>query len=183
MGRIKNHRRKFAHDGKRAHVYGEIVVTETGAALGEKNLSIPRFAAFLYHMAHIPGGDELSFLNIHGPAAESSSNYQIRLAAQKRRDLQYINHSRNFCDIGYFVDVSEDRHLHYIFDFFQNTKAILHARAAKATDRSAVGFVVAGFKDEWKPQRFGHTLDDLGHANGVFFALDYARTGDQKQIA
>ena len=73
--------------------------------------------------------------------------------------------------------------MNFVFDFFQNAQAFLHTRSAKAANRSAVGFVVAGFEDERKAERPRHALNDLGHAHSVLFALDHARAGDKKKIA
>ena len=38
-------------------------------ALGQKNLRIARVSALLHRMAHIPGRNELSFLDVHRPSA------------------------------------------------------------------------------------------------------------------
>src|SRR5579864_2354903 len=134
-------------------------------------------------MAHVPGGDKLSFLNVHGPPAERSRNNKISLPAEKRRDLQHIRNLGNFADIGGFVHVRQHRQLNFIFDFLENSQPFFQAWAAKAADGSAVGLVIASFVDEWEIQRTGHALDDLRHADGMLLALDHAGAGDQKEIA
>ena len=73
--------------------------------------------------------------------------------------------------------------MNFILDLFQNAQAFSNARAAKTANRGAVGFVVAGFEDEGKPERPGHAFDDLGHADGVLFAFDHARAGNEEEIA
>jgi hypothetical protein len=71
----------------------------------------------------------------------------------------------------------------FVFYFFQNAQAFGETWPAKAADRSAIGFVVGSFKDEWDIQRAGHALDDFRYEERVFFALDDAGAGNQKQIA
>ena len=62
-------------------------------------------------------------------------------------------------------------------------KPFLESGAAKTFQRGAVGFVVGGLEDEREVQRAGDALNDLGHADGVVFAFDDARAGDQEEIA
>ena len=73
--------------------------------------------------------------------------------------------------------------LNLFFNFSQNPQSLFYSRPAKAANRRAICFVVAGFEDERKAERLGDAFDNLGHANGVLFALNHARTGDQKKIA
>ncbi len=64
----------------------------------------------------------------------------------------------------------------------QDAQAFSYARTAKTPNRGTVGFVVAGFEDERKTERPGHTFDDLSHANGMLFAFDYTGAGDEEEI-
>ena len=81
------------------------------------------------------------------------------------------------------MHIRQNRNLQLVLNFLQNAQAFLQSRAAKAANRSAIGLVVAGLEDERETERLGHALDNLGHANGVLFALDHARPGNQKKIA
>ena len=65
MRGVENDRRELAHDGQRPHVHHEIVVAEAGAALGHEDLVVAGGAAFLDDVPHVPGRDELAFLDVH----------------------------------------------------------------------------------------------------------------------
>jgi len=65
MRRIKNHWCKLAHDSQRSHVHNQIVVPKAGAALGNEYPVISCLAALLDRMFHVPGRNELAFLDIH----------------------------------------------------------------------------------------------------------------------
>ena len=134
--------------GKRTHIDNQIVVAETAAALRQKDLRVSRLAAFLHRVPHVPGRNELSFLDVHWPTAQGGGDHQIGLAAQKRGNLQHVDNFRNLGHVRHFVHIGQHRNLKFIFNFFQNAQAFLHAGPAKAANRSAVGFVVAGFEDE-----------------------------------
>ena len=118
MRRIENHGREFAHDGERAHIHNQVVVAETGAALRQKDLSIPCLAAFFHCVTHVPGRNELSFLDVDCPAAERCGDHKVSLTTQKRGNLQHVDNFCDFTDIHRCVYISEHRNLHLVFDFF-----------------------------------------------------------------
>ena len=183
MRRVEYHGRKLAHDGKRAHIDNEIVVAETGTTLGQKNLRVARLAAFLHCVPHVPRRNELSFFDVYGAAAERSGDHEIGLAAQECRNLQHIDYFCDLRDITHFMNVGQNRNLQFALNFFQNAQAFFNAGSTKAANRSAIGFVIAGFEDERKTERPRDAFDDLGHANGMLFALNDARAGDEKEIS
>src|SRR5271166_2871844 len=132
-------------------------------------------------MPHIPGRDELSLLDVHRPATQRRSDHEVSLTAQKRGDLQDVDDFRDFGHIRHFVNIRDYWKLKVVFDFFQNAQAFLDPRPAKAANGSAVGLVVAGFKDKQKTQRPRDALDDFSHSNGMLFALDHAGAGNKKK--
>ena len=73
--------------------------------------------------------------------------------------------------------------LYLVLYFFENAQAFFEPGSAEAFQRGAVGFVVGGFEDEREVQRAGDALDDLRHADGMLFALDDARAGDQEEMS
>ena len=87
MGGIKDDGREPPHDGKRAEIDDEIVIAEGRTALGKEDALIARGADFLEAVAHVPGGDELAFLDVDGAAGFASGDEQIGLAAKERGDL------------------------------------------------------------------------------------------------
>ena len=75
MRRIEDHRRELVHDCQRAHVHDQIVVTEARATFGDKDTIIPRRAAFLDNVFHVPGRSELAFLDVHRTFGHTCRNY------------------------------------------------------------------------------------------------------------
>ena len=183
MRRVENYGRELTHDRERAHVDDQIVVSEAGAALREKDLRVAGFAALLYRMPHVPRRNKLSFLDIDGAAAERGRDHEVGLAAEKGGNLQHVGDFRDLGHVRHFVDIRKHGELNFVFDLLENAQTLFHAGSAKAANRSAVGFVVADFEDKRKLERPRHALDDLGHANGVLFALDHAWTGNEEDIA
>ena len=92
MGRVKNHAiAGFPHPIERAKIGHEIVVTESGAAFGEKKPVVSKSGQFFRDVFHIPGREELAFLHIDNPPGFRRGPQQIGLAAKKRRDLQDVD--------------------------------------------------------------------------------------------
>ena len=123
MSRIEDHRRELAHDGQRTHVDDEIVVSERSSALGEEDLVVARLANLGNGMTHVPGRNELAFLDVHGATGLSSSYEQIGLAAEKRRNLEDIGDFRNAPDVDGFMNVGEHRNMHCICDLAQDSQS------------------------------------------------------------
>src|SRR6516164_7640933 len=183
MGRVENHGRELAHDGERAHIHDQIVVSKAGAALGDEDAVVARLAAFLHSVFHVPRRDELAFLDVDHAFAERGRDDQVGLAPEEGGDLEDVRDLRDFGDVRGFVDVGQHWHLDRVFYFFQDAQAFFQSWAAKALERSTVGFVVGRLKDKRQVQRAGDTLDDLGHADGMIFAFDDAWARDQEQAA
>jgi hypothetical protein len=64
MSGVENHGRELTHDGERAHVDHQVVVAETGAALGDEDPLVAGGVAFFDRVPHVPGRHELAFLDI-----------------------------------------------------------------------------------------------------------------------
>ena len=81
------------------------------------------------------------------------------------------------------MNVGQDGKAYFLFDPVENAKALAYTGSAETIQRGAIGLVVGSLEDEWEAQRPRHPFDDLGHANGVIFALDDTGTGDEEEIA
>ena len=182
MRGVENHRNKLAHDGQGAHIDHQIVVAETRSALGDENFVVARGAAFLHDMPHIGGRHELALLDIDHALRHGRGHDQIGLAAQECRNLQDVRDFRHLGDVGGFVHVGKNRHVHFIFHFFQDAQTFHQSRAAIAANGSAIGLVVGRLEDERKIQRTRDALDHFRHEERVLLALDDARPGNQKEI-
>ena len=183
VGGVKDDGGEVAHDGEGAHVDYEIVVAEARAAFGEEDSLAASGATFVDGVLHIPGGDELAFLDIHGAAALAAGDNEVGLAAEESGDLEDVGDFGDAGDVGGFVDVGEDGDADGVSNFFQNAEAFLETRAAKALKRGAIGFVVGGFEDVGDADAFRDRSDRLGHFEGVGFALDDAGAGDEKELS
>jgi hypothetical protein len=64
------------------------------AALRQQDLIVAGRCHFIRGVPDIVRRDELALLDIHHPARAARFEQQIRLAAQKRRDLQDVHHFR-----------------------------------------------------------------------------------------
>ena len=183
VGGVENHGREFAHYSQRAHVHDQVVVAKAGTALGDEHAIVSGGAAFFDGVAHVPRGNELSFLDVDYALGHPSRDDQIGLAAEERGDLQDIDDFGDFGDVFRFVHVRKHRNVDFVFHLFQNAEALGESGAAKAAHRGTVGFVVGRFEDERNVQRAGHALDDFRHEEGVLLAFNDAGAGDEEQIA
>src|SRR5216683_3787580 len=183
MRRVKYYRRELAHDGQRAHVHDQIVVAETRSSLGHKHLTIPGITALVDSVLHVPGRNELPLLDVHRTPAERRRHNQVGLAAEKCRNLQNVDNLSDGSHVGRLMHIGEHRNVHFVFHLFQNAQAFLDPRPAVAADRGAVRLVVRGFEDERKVEGTHHALDDLRHAQGVLFALNHTRPGNEEQVS
>src|SRR5262245_17035184 len=92
MGRVKNHViAGVAQPGERTHISNEVVITETGTALGETEFLISEGNQLLGDIAHVPWREKLTFFYVHSAPRFRGGAQQIRLAAKKRRYLQHVD--------------------------------------------------------------------------------------------
>ena len=99
---------KAAHDGERAHVDDEVVVAEAGSALGEEDAGVAGRRDLFDGVVHVPGGDELAFLDVDGAAGLCGGDEQVGLAAEEGGDLEDVDGFGGDGAVGGFVDVGED---------------------------------------------------------------------------
>ena len=107
MSRVEDHRRELAHDGQRAHVDDEIVVSERRSALGEEDLVVAGFANLGDSVTHVPRRNELALLDVHGASGLSSGDEQISLAAEERGNLEDVDDFRHTLHVDGFMHVGE----------------------------------------------------------------------------
>jgi hypothetical protein len=80
---VKDYRRKIAHHGQRTEIDNQGVVAKASATLGEEDALVTGGANFLDWVGHIPGRNELAFLDVDSTAGFSGSDQQVGLAAEK----------------------------------------------------------------------------------------------------
>src|SRR5436190_24309584 len=109
MGGVENHAiARGAHPIKRTEVSDEIIVAKTGAALRENKLAVSEAGELFRDVFHVPGGEELAFLNVDDTTGLGRGSEQIGLATKERGNLQNVD--REACDLGFRgrVDVGRD---------------------------------------------------------------------------
>ena len=167
VGGVKDDGRETAHDGERAEIYDQVVIAERRTALGEEDAVVARGADFLEAVAHVPRGDELTFLDVDGTAGFAGCDEKVGLAAKKCGNLENVG---GFCDgfaVGWLVDISEDGKASVFGDLAKDADALFEAGTAKTFRAGAVGLVVAGFEDEGNGEIGGDALDSISNGAGV----------------
>ena len=106
---------------------------------------------------------------------------EIRLAAQKCRNLEDIRHLCHRLCLKGLMDVRHDGNLKLLLDGFQHFKALFHARTAKAVVGGTVRLVEGSLEDIGNPQTFRNFLDGAPNQKAALHALQYARTGQKRQ--
>lgn len=87
---------EVTHDGKAPHVRYQRVVAKTGPALSQHDLFGSRPDELIDDIFHVPRSQELALLDVHHAACMGSCHEQVRLAAEKSRDLDDIEDFRCF---------------------------------------------------------------------------------------
>jgi hypothetical protein len=187
MGAVEDDRCEGTHDRERAHIHDEVVVTEAGAAFGEKDAGIAAFANLLDGVAHVPRGDELTLLHIDCASGLScglgSGDKEVRLATEERRNLEDVDGLSHRGAVNGGMDVSEDGQAGVFANSVEDSSTFDEAGAAKALDGGAVRLVVAGLEDIRDAKVGSDSLDGVGHHAGMLFGLDDTGTSDEKELA
>src|SRR5205085_8241610 len=89
----------------------EIVVTESRAALREDEILVAECDQLFRDILHVPRREELALLHVDDAAGFGRGLEQIGLPAQKRRDLQDIDHVSS--DLGFRRRMHISRHRNF----------------------------------------------------------------------
>src|SRR6476620_7092889 len=135
------------HPVEGAHVGDEVVITKGGAALGETKVCAAEGDQFIGDVSHIPRREELTFFYVNRTTRLGSGTQQIRLPAEKRRDLQHVDRLARNLGFSRRMDIGCHWNLQLAPDVRENTATFAHADSAKRSDRSSVRLVVGGFEN------------------------------------
>ncbi len=128
MGRIEDHgAARAAQMGKALEVHHQIAVAEGGAPFGDPDGPGGWAAAkFVHGVPQIPGGQELSLLEVHGMARGRRRQEQIRLTAEEGGDLEHIHGFGHPGALVGLVDIREHRDAQALSHLRQDVQALLH---------------------------------------------------------
>ena len=183
VGGVEDDGGEPAHHGKRAEIDDEVVVAEASTAFGEQDALVAGRADFLHTVSHIPGGDELAFLDVDGAAGAARGDEKVGLAAEERGNLEDIDGFGDDTAVSGFVNVGKDRRAGIPGDAAEDARAFSQAGTAEALHAGAIGFVVTGFEDERNLEAGSDALKGFGHGARVRLRFDDAGTGDEKEPA
>src|SRR4029453_9662256 len=106
---------------------------------------------------------------------------QVSLAAEKGRDLQYID---DFChDLSpvAFVNIRKHRHTHFVLDALQNFHPHVQLLAAKGGNGSTVCLIKGRLKDKGHVEALADRRNPLSHLQGKIFGLNDTGTTNQRE--
>ena len=169
------------HDGEAAEVGDEGVVAEACAAFGEEDAFVAGFGDFCGDVLHVPGGEELAFLDVDGAAGFAGGDEEVGLAAEEGGDLEDVDGFGGRVALGGVVDVGEDGDAEAFADGGEDGEALMQADASGGLGAGAVGFVEAGFVDEGDVGEAADLGEGVGHFEGVGFGFDLAGAGDEDE--
>src|SRR5207302_11337809 len=106
------------------HINYQVVVAEARATLGDKDSRIPRIVALVDGVLHVPGGNELAFLDVDHAPALGDRDHQVGLAAQECGNLHDIGDLRNLGDVDGLVHIGQDWHLNLLANLLQDAQSL-----------------------------------------------------------
>ena len=171
----------LAHDGEAAHVDDEVVVPERRAPFRHQDVRIPRAPGFLGGVGDVPRSEKLALLDVDGLSGLGRAEDEVRLPAKKRRDLEKIDGLGNGLGLSHLVNIGGDWYPEALAHALKDGEPLLHARAAKGVEGSAIGFVERCLEDVGNAQVSSDGLDLLRHEERVLVVLDDARSGDESE--
>jgi hypothetical protein len=113
------------HACEAAHVDYQIAVTEKRAALRHAHARCAGRARLFHRAAHFLRRHPLAFFDVDWFARLRRCNHEIGLAAEERRDLQYITHLGCRAGLSGFVHVGEHRQSGLSFDASKTLEAFV----------------------------------------------------------
>src|SRR5437588_6996929 len=132
MRAIEDNWSEFAHDGERAHVNHQIAVAKRSATLRQEDAIVAGSAHFLHSVLHVPGSNELPFLDVDGASGSSRGDQQIGLTAQKGGNLQHVGGSSSCLDLRRLMHIGQNRYFDLPANVVQDAATFFQSGAAKA---------------------------------------------------
>lgn len=93
---------------ERAHVDDEVSISVYRSPFGDRDLRSARLSSLLQRRPHFFGSHPLPLLHIHGPSSPPGRDEEIRLFAEKSRDLEHVYDFSDRRGLVHLMDVRED---------------------------------------------------------------------------
>lgn len=117
VGRIKDDRiAEAAHNREGTHVDDQVMIAQADASFGEHDIFITRMDNLIDDILHVFRCQKLAFFYVDAFTRCSSGFDQIRLPAEKGRNLDDIQDFSGRFHLVDFVDVTDDGNLKFLFD-------------------------------------------------------------------
>lgn len=171
----------LGHDGQGAHIHHQRVIAEARPAFGEHDVAVTGFSNFIRNVFHVPWRKELAFFHIHHTPGVRRRNQQIRLATQKRGDLQNIHHGCHRCAMRNLMHVRQGGDAKGLSHLIEHGERCIKPHAALAFQASAVCFIVAGFIDKTDTACLADFRQPTSNLDRVVARFHLARPGDQRE--
>ena len=97
----------------------------------KQNWALPKAMSFSGDVSHIPRREELTFFYVNRTTGLRSGTQQIRLPAEKRRDLQHVDFLPGNLGLSRGMDIGCHRNPQFAPDVRENIATFTHADSAK----------------------------------------------------
>ena len=185
---IKHHRSAcLAHDGQRAHIADQVVITKTDTALAghevvfwqaSSNSRSPRFDNDVFH---VTGGHELALFDVHRLARQSHRVDEIGLPTQEGGGLQHVHHRRDLSDLVFAVNIGENRHAYLAPDLRKNLKPFFHSKAPVCRLTRSIGLVKTALENKRNAKAGGDFLQRACGIHLQLLGLNHAGASNQEK--
>lgn len=182
MGCIENDAMSgLSHDRQAAHIDDEIVITKGRSPLGHVVILAAVGTQFGGDIIDIVRREKLALFDIHGASATSRRDKKVRLTTEKGRYLENIDHFGGGFNLGYIVDIGEDRTAETFFNFGENFEALGESRSAKRFTTGPVGFVEGSLEDERNTEIGSEFNEMLGNGKSKYLRFQDTWSGNQEE--
>ena len=184
MGDIDHNRYLIAlHLGYPTEIDHEVLIAESGAALGKHDVGVAKMAHFVDSMDHGPRGEELPLLDVDATARNRGGLQQGSLPAEEGRNLQHINIGRRQGGILLAVNVGDHGDAIAVGNSLENFQSLAVTDTCERIDTGAVGLAIGGFERVGNVEPLGDGHQPLGDKERALVVLYHTGTGNQKEVA
>ena len=149
----------------------KLFVAERTTALGQNDIFVSRFFNLYDGVLHVGRSDKLPLLDVDDLAGPGRGDQEVRLTAEKCRDLKHVENLGRRSRLRRFMDVGQNGNTDFTPDVGEYFETFFQARPAERMYRCPVRFVVRSFEYVRNVEVLGN-LTNLGrHVLGVIRTL------------